>query len=956
MGSQLLTLPDELLVEVLKHLDAKHLLRCRLACKSMSVTIKNSLQLQYNIELEADGLVDGYRCPLSLAERYVLLMQRRRRWRDLDWSKVVSITAPAMCQAYELVDGVFASSMHTGFGASRHLSLTWLPTSREPARKIERDDMGALVCDFAIDPSQDLIALVVSENSNGVDELNLSVQLRTLSDNKPHPEAAVKQLHAPIPFVIGTSFIQIVDDVVGVFFWLHGPGLVIWNWRTGKAMVTVSAFDLPVGTYDFAFLSSRAYMITVASGHGSIVIYAFGGDEEVSTSSRDQSHAMADNSCPTKVAVLELPPVKPGKTLDRFETHSGPFVARPTPGRPFETSPDCKLHVMELRYAELPYRFHMFVRNRYLLSYVPSGIGSGATYTAVTKRWDEWGPDHTRFIPIMGRFQWLRYVHGERVILLSVMVIGILTPTARTVHMTMLDFNVHPKRLDDPVPLKGWTGTAMCNLYGKTRPMDREEVFQHTVVSSLPYVTRMRKLPEVEHEYSGFMIDHDHLVGMRVRPSLKLRSCLNPANISGITAHHVLGGASVTLGAGDLNIMSASGGGRDLTLTVGGAAFSLDSKTEFGTLEDDPRTYVFQPDIEGVQGGYVKLTLPEGVTEDGSRLSDLQTRFEEILIEHGLLQPAEEASARKRIKDAIASQTSEPLVTIPGVIIAQVLGEETTILAHGKLFLDVIPDSEENAGKPLLTLSVGRVTLPLFSTTTFGTLANDSPAEQPHADLAELQNRFELALIEYGLLKDGFEAAADEVGRSIREDSARVARRIREARDLYLKTHPPTVDPVQFSKAAHNVTGSSVSGTQSLANAAHWVSGALTSAAASAGAWIAGTLVPTEPKATEQLDSAARSVSAVVGGVAEGTKEVKDTLKDAAGAVVENDYGKEARNVAGNVGQSVNNVSAVAGDVATVTSGAALAIAGLQGAASRQNEEQRAAGMGGPTSGTPRED
>ena len=56
--------------------------------------------------------------------------------------------------------------------------------------------------------------------------------------------------------------------------------------------------------------------------------------------------------------------------------------------------------------------------------------------------------------------------------------------------------------------------------------------------------------------------------------------------------------------------------------------------------------------------------------------------------------------------------------------------------------------------------------------------------EQPGTDLAELQNHFELILTEYGLLKDGFEAAADEVGRSIRENSARTAQRIREAKDL----------------------------------------------------------------------------------------------------------------------------------------------------------------------------
>ncbi|KAI9059863.1 hypothetical protein FKP32DRAFT_1595878 [Trametes sanguinea] len=435
--------------------------------------------------------------------------------------------------------------------------------------------------------------------------------------------------------------------------------------------------------------------------------------------------------------------------------------------------------------------------------------------------------------------------------------------------------------------------------------------------------------------------------------------------IPGVSAHHVLGETSVTLGAGDLNMVR--GAGCDLQLTVGGAAFSLDEKTEFGTLEDDPRAYVFKPDIEGVSGGYIKLTLPEGVTEDGSRLSELQTRFEEILIEHGLLQPAEEASTRKRIKDAIHFQTPDPLVAIPGIVAAQVLGEETTVLSEGTLRLDVIPQQEGDEVKPLLTLTVGAATFPLFKTTTFGTLADDSrtyvftpevegvnkgfvaivlpeAVEQSGADLAELQNRFELALIEYGLLKDGFEAAADEVSRSVREDSARTAQRIREARDFYLQTHPRTIEPVSVSRPLHSLANSSVSGTQSVANAAHWVSGAVTSAASSAGAWIASTFVPTEPGATEKLNSTARGVSTVVHGVAKGTKDVKDTLKESAGDVVENDYGEEARGVAGNVGQSVNNVGAVAGDVATVTSGAALAVAGLQGAAGRQNEEQNATG------------
>lgn len=120
--------------------------------------------MQYNVELAADGLVDGVGCPLTVAERYKLLLERRKRWRFLDWTHVKPISAPALCQAYELVDGVFASSEDNGLNGSRHLSLTWLPTFCEPARYIERKDMGVALRDFAIDPSQDLIALVVAND------------------------------------------------------------------------------------------------------------------------------------------------------------------------------------------------------------------------------------------------------------------------------------------------------------------------------------------------------------------------------------------------------------------------------------------------------------------------------------------------------------------------------------------------------------------------------------------------------------------------------------------------------------------------------------------------------------------------------------------------------------------------------------------------------------------------
>ena len=129
-------------------------------CKSLRDVIDDSLELQYHIELAVDGLVDGINCPLSTADRLKCLLEQRLRWRYLDWRQTERIPVAGNCQAYELVDGMFA--ILKGFG-SRHLSLTKLPSATNSTQKIEREDVGLRTRDFAMDPSQDLIAFVAFE-------------------------------------------------------------------------------------------------------------------------------------------------------------------------------------------------------------------------------------------------------------------------------------------------------------------------------------------------------------------------------------------------------------------------------------------------------------------------------------------------------------------------------------------------------------------------------------------------------------------------------------------------------------------------------------------------------------------------------------------------------------------------------------------------------------------------
>ena len=75
-------------------------------------------------------------------------------------------------------------------------------------------------------------------------------------------------------------------------------------------------------------------------------------------------------------------------------------------------------------------------------------------------------------------------------------------------------------------------------------------------------------------------------------------------SIPSVTAFHVLNNREVALGSGELGLFAASSAEKDLLLTVGAAAFKLQHDTHFGTIENDPRSYVFSPQIEGVTGGY----------------------------------------------------------------------------------------------------------------------------------------------------------------------------------------------------------------------------------------------------------------------------------------------------------------------------------------------------------------
>jgi hypothetical protein len=128
--------------------------------------IDSHSELQYIIELGVGGMVD---CPATLLptiDRLNALLDRRQAWMCLDWKERISVNIPGACHAYELVGGVFVKTMNAEGNSSRfkHFLCSWLPRHDAPGYQMEHKDVGLVTRDFAIDPTQDLVAFLVVDH------------------------------------------------------------------------------------------------------------------------------------------------------------------------------------------------------------------------------------------------------------------------------------------------------------------------------------------------------------------------------------------------------------------------------------------------------------------------------------------------------------------------------------------------------------------------------------------------------------------------------------------------------------------------------------------------------------------------------------------------------------------------------------------------------------------------
>ncbi|KAH9172424.1 hypothetical protein EDB89DRAFT_1965167 [Lactarius sanguifluus] len=513
----LLDLPVEILSEVLVLLDHLSILHCSAVCRHFHALVATSINLQYRVELAAEGLIDG--SPggpaYTTAARMDLLLERRVAWRALRPRRRASVALAGHCHAYELVGGLFAKALEE-YGAARRLVASWLPSNTADETRLVVHDLGVRIKDFALDPAQDLIVLLEhrpavgpsANTSAATAGADIRVHLRKLSAGAvvPHPEAKVPVLCRRALGPVHGCMIQIVEDVVGMYFWMPLHGVLIWNWMAGEELVFIQEDQAPERIWDFSFLSPRAYMVTTLKDGGEIRIYSFASP----SSFRRPAH----------VATLHLPTPHPNRALFELTTTTGPFLARPPAGSPFSFSRTARVHVFTLHHDPGAHRGRwqpacFVVHNRTLMRYVETYHDDGNG--AMDVPWEEWGPAGTRFFVLANGFQWLRYVHGTRV------VCPVLQPSGES-RVEVLDMNVHASRaptaaeklaasrlgIDLEKPVEG------SRLVCEPSVFPAGGVFAKEVVTRLPYYSV--PAPGQDESYVGYMIDEQRLLGLKASP------------------------------------------------------------------------------------------------------------------------------------------------------------------------------------------------------------------------------------------------------------------------------------------------------------------------------------------------------------------------------------------------------------------------------------------------------
>ncbi|KAF9473647.1 hypothetical protein BDN70DRAFT_899599 [Pholiota conissans] len=531
MPSRLITnnfldLTEVLSIKILSYLEAVHIARCAMTCKSIYRTVSNSPQLEYIILLHLNGFKDsGQSATIPFSVLVTRLRQLRQTYLNPKFRLNGSVQMQGSSFGFDLAGDMFV--INTG----RSLECAKVPIGNGVSETWP--DAQIRIRNFTLDYSQNLIVMVEDDDEQPElsrhDPREMSIYLH--DKNGQHPQAPFHSLQFTITpdgcwgNVLRSSFLQVSGKFLAHYYYTvdeQGDSqarVMIWDWQMSARLVDSTLLSPPLlptrGSF-FHLLNSSYFLVLSDLNSGSIHLHAL-------VQSRKRRGTWTTSVA--HLATLQLPRTARGvEVYHPFTTHTASRSGKPFyDKRLLESNPDDDLHVFTLTYyddrhdavpldaydCEVRPSIDLFVHRRIFTKYCK--IGEKASNRPVVVPWEDWGPANTRIIYPSRTQTWtpgLHDIHGQRAILQKV---KLRHEFAESNEIEVLDFS-------EAAIMAAKRGETPGKLLPPTRIRTSDvRLFNHEVSTRLPCVAYPVTF---QQDYAQYMIHEFGVLGLRMTHSL----------------------------------------------------------------------------------------------------------------------------------------------------------------------------------------------------------------------------------------------------------------------------------------------------------------------------------------------------------------------------------------------------------------------------------------------------
>ncbi|KAJ1311914.1 hypothetical protein OPQ81_010374 [Rhizoctonia solani] len=556
-----LTLGDissELIIKILHCCDCPTILRFAATCKAYNELVAQSISLQLQIELEANGLElmkGSFKRDATYSVILEDLRQFRDAWLDLNFGEhFVRPLGKSNMLLWELREGFYIKAFSQLNGQIPD-ALQFIPLDPETP-----DPLPLMFefrfSEFTADPGQGLVAIISRDPTEGeTSYIHLCSSTTGLAHPLAHyPILAFELDFAPPPFSTGFAIEIMGHTVLAKVSYSQDNRyeLLIWNWKSGALLHRIASQE---GMCDFTFLDQR-HLVVLAVTRSSLfqdslalLVYAISDDISTHTTSPNRRLRAKDIPISEPVLRLEFPKIK---ELSKI-SETGFFLrSDPTPGRTIYTKSatfGCPYSItlsMTFSFSASSFSrdvspfYRVFVDGRSLLDCVRTN-----TYDSTkVLPWSSWGTAATRwFIAPEPPDHWICWMSGSRYIrpLSDVPYYSIFDFSSRTVGRFQERYReLYPTTSDRLVENSDLpAGDLFHDLelldqyliyFLEDSPYDAEPIlvtvgadspsiiptcdpgFEGPIISELPYHLVCKANNELNHE--GWQINGDCIVGV----------------------------------------------------------------------------------------------------------------------------------------------------------------------------------------------------------------------------------------------------------------------------------------------------------------------------------------------------------------------------------------------------------------------------------------------------------